>query len=228
MKNMDTMILKQRAIALGTDLCGIAPIDRFSHAPAGFHPSDILPDCQSVIAVAAKFPGSTLKGNSQAAYTFVRHRLVDKLDSITFHLAEELETAGYEAIPIPSSEPYEAWDSERSHGQGILSLKHAAVLAGLGKMGKNTLLVNNQFGNLLWLGAVLTDAKFTADPVAEYLTCPESCRICLTACPAQALDGVSIKQKKCRSISGKFTDGGGYVLACNVCRKICPNYQGVN
>lgn len=228
MRNMDAVSLKQRATELGTDLCGIAPVDRFSHAPAGFHPTDILPGCQSVISLATKFPGSTLKlGKSQAAYTFVRHRVMDKMDRITFLLAEELETKGYAAIPVPSSDPYESWDPERRHGQGILSLKHAAVLAGLGKMGKNTLLVNRQFGNLLWLGAVLVDAPLTADPVADYYTCPDNCRICLNACPAQALDGISIEQKKCRDVSGKFSDGGGYVLACNLCRKTCPNMQGV-
>ncbi len=229
MRNMDAVSLKQRATELGTDLCGIAPVDRFAHAPAGFHPTDILPGCQSVISLATRFPGSTLTlGKSQAAYTFVRHRVVDKMDRITFLLAEKLEAKGYAAIPVPSSDPYESWDPERRHGQGILSLKHAAVLAGLGKMGKNTLLVNRQFGNLLWLGAVLVDAPLAADPLAAYSTCPDSCRICLDACPAKALDGISIEQKKCRDVSGKFSDGGGYVLAFNMCRKACPNAQGVN
>lgn len=229
MKTVDTIALKQRAAELGADLCGIAPVDRFAHAPAGFHPTDILPGCQSVISLATQFPGSTLTlGKSQAAYTFVRHRVMEKMDRLTFLLSQELETAGHAAIPIPSSDPYESWDAERRHGQGILSLKHAAVLAGLGKMGKNTLLVNRRFGNLLWLGAVLIDAPLAADPVADYSPCPDSCRICLNVCPAQALDGISIEQKKCREVSGKISDGGGYVLACNLCRKTCPNLQGVS
>ncbi len=229
MKNMDATALKQQVTQMGADLCGIAPVDRFAHAPTGFHPQDILPACQSIIVVAVRFPASTLTaGKSQAAYTFVRNRLADQVDRITFRLAEELEASGYAAIPIPSTEPYESWDTERRHGQGILSLKHAAVLAGLGKMGKNTLLVNRRFGNLLWLGALLVDADLAADAVAPYATCPASCRICLDSCPAQALDGISIEQKKCRSVSGQYTEGGGGVYTCNMCRKVCPNMQGVN
>jgi len=229
MKNMDAVALKQQVTEMGAALCGIAPVDRFVHAPNGFHPRDILPGSQSVISIAVQFPSSTLTvGKSQAAYTFVRNRLMDKVDQITFRLAEELEASGYAAIPIPSSEPYESWDAERRHGQGILSLKHAAVLAGLGQMGKNTLLVNRQFGNLLWLGAVLVDVALAADPVADYSPCPASCRICLDSCPAQALDGISIEQKKCRSVSGQYTEGGGGVYTCNMCRKVCPNRQGVN
>jgi epoxyqueuosine reductase len=227
MKTTDTDSLKFRAKELGADLCGVASVDRFSHAPAGFHPTDILPNAQSVFVVAARFPTSTLSGSSQAAYTFVRNRLVSKVDSITFQLAVELESQGSCAIPIPSSDPYDFWDPDRRHGQGILSLKHASVLAGLGQMGKNTLLVNKQFGNMLWLGAVITDAKLDADPLADFQPCSADCRICLTSCPAQALNGISIEQKKCRSISGKSSEGGGMVYACNLCRKLCPNCQGV-
>ncbi len=228
MNTLTAEYIKQLAAKLGADLCGIAPVERFSQAPAGFHPTDVLPGCRSVICVASQFPHTTLtEGKSQAAYTFVRHRMVDKLDRITFLLSEEVEAAGHAAIPVASSDPYDFWDMERRHGQGILSLKHAAVLAGLGKMGKNTLLVNQQFGNLLWLGAVLIDAPLAADPVADYSTCPESCRVCLDACPAQALNGISIEQKKCRDRSNKVTEGGGGVLTCNLCRKTCPNMQGV-
>jgi epoxyqueuosine reductase QueG len=65
------------------------------------------------------------------------------------------------------------------------------------------------------------------DPLADYDDCIPGCRICLDACPAQALDGVTIVQKKCRAVSTKATPGGGAVLACNKCRKICPNHKGI-
>jgi epoxyqueuosine reductase QueG len=220
--------IKIRVKTLGADLCGIASIERFADAPAGFHPTDVVPGCKSVIVVAARFPVSTLAAPSSAAYTFVRNRLVEKVDSITFQVATELEDMGNQAIPVPSSDPYDYWDDARKHGQGIISLKHAAVRAGLGQMGKNTLLVNDELGNMLWLGAVLTDKELSADPLASYQSCIPGCRICLDACPAHALDGTTIVQAKCRSISGKYTPGGGGVYACNLCRKICPHHQGIN
>ncbi len=223
----DAKGVKQRLAELETDIAGIASIDRFHDAPPGFHPTDLVKDCQSVIVFAVRFPTGTLYGSSQAAYTFVRNRLADKIDSVAFQLARELEEDGKWAVPIPSTEPYEYWDEERQHGRGILSLKHAAVLAGLGQIGKNTLLVNERFGNMLWLGAVLVDTAYEADPVATYQTCPPDCRICLKACPAQALDGVTIEQSKCRNASGKYSPGGGAVYACNLCRKICPKHCGI-
>jgi len=227
MRTINAAAIKRLATELGAQLCGIAPAERFGDAPRGFHPADVMKDCNSVIVVAAPFPLSSLASSSQAAYTFVRNKLADKMDSITFQLAAELETLGGVAVPIPSTDPYDYWDEDRRHGQGIISLKHAAVRAGLGQMGKNTLLVNDKLGNMLWLGAVLSDAQLDPDPLATYQTCAPDCRICLDACPAQALDGTTIEQRKCRAVMGKYTDGGGLVYNCNLCRKICPVYRGI-
>jgi epoxyqueuosine reductase len=227
MKTINADEVKHRAAELGADLCGIASIDRFNDAPAGFHSADVIKGCKSVIVTAARFPVSSLSGSSQAAYTFVRNVLVAKMDGITFQLAAELEKLGSLAVPIPSSDPYDFWDDTRRHGQGIVSLKHAAVRAGLGRMGKNTLLVNNQYGNMIWLGAVLVNKDLAADTLAAYQPCSVECRICLDACPAQALDGASVVQRKCREISGKCTPGGGMVYECNLCRKLCPQHQGI-
>ncbi|NPV92474.1 MAG: epoxyqueuosine reductase [Firmicutes bacterium] len=224
---MDAKLIKERAAALGADLCRIAPVERFGDAPEGFRPTDIVKGCRSVIVLAARFPASTISGSSQAAYTFVRHRMIDKLDSITFRLSSELDFEGVRAIPIPSSDPYEYWDEERRHGRGILSLKHAAVLAGLGKMGKNTLLINDRLGNMLWLGAVLVDIALEPDPPADYEACIPGCTVCIDSCPAEALDGVTIDQSLCRSRMGKETEGGGWVIACNLCRVICPRCKGI-
>lgn len=228
MSRINAEEIKARALELGADLCGIASVERFEEAPAGTHPRDVLPDGRSVVVMAVRFPASTLSGPSQAAYTFVRNQVLRKVDDISFQLASELEERGFGAIPIPSSDPYDSWDPERRHGQGILSLKHAAVLAGLGKMGKNTLLVNDRFGNMIWLGAIVVNAPLAPDPLAGYQTCPPGCRICIESCPVQALDGTTIVQKKCRSVSGKYTEGGGMVYDCNLCRKLCPQCRGLS
>lgn len=219
--------IKTYAAGLGADLCGIAGVDRFADAPPGFHPNDVSRDARSVIVVAARFPAGTLKA-SQASYTFVRNRLAEKVDALTFALTVALEDSGAVAVPIPSSEPYEYWDDAERRGVGILSLKHAAVRAGLGVMGKNTLLVNDRLGNMLWLGALLVDRALPADPLATYRSCPDGCRLCLDNCPAQALDGVTLVQKKCRPVCGQYSPGGGVVYACNLCRKICPSHLGLS
>jgi len=153
--------------------------------------------------------------------------MVEKMDSISLLLSSELETEGIVSVPIPSADPYEYWDPGRNHGRGILSLKHAGFLAGVGVFGKNTLLINERFGNMMWLGAILTSADLEPDPIASYEACPSECTLCLDACPQHALDGKTIDQKLCRQRSNSCTGGGGWILSCNICRKVCPYHQGV-
>jgi epoxyqueuosine reductase QueG len=227
MRDINADEIKYRIKDLGADLCGIASMERFSDAPVGFHPTDIFKACKSVIVIAVRMPASTLASSSKAIYTFNHSRLFDKINSITVTVAEEFEKRGVCAVPVPASEPYDYWDESRRHGQGVLSLKHAAVRAGLGTMGKNTLLVNNQFGNMLLLGAVLINEEIEPDRIANYQACILGCRICLEACPASALNGSTIEQHKCRNICGKTTAGGGFVYTCNLCRTLCPQHQGI-
>jgi epoxyqueuosine reductase QueG len=80
---------------------------------------------------------------------------------------------------------------------GYISLKHAAEIAGLGVIGKNYLLTNPQYGNLLWFSAVLTDAELMPDEKAQSTMC-DNCNKCVEACPAGALDNLaSFKRKGC-------------------------------
>nr|MDO8082586.1 epoxyqueuosine reductase [Candidatus Freyarchaeota archaeon] len=220
-------IIKERAVQEGADICGIAPVARFADAPKGFHPCDIYPDCKSVIVFASHFPLSTLQARTNVPYTFIRNMMVNKLDGIAFHLSQWLEREDILSIPIPSADPYEYWDPDKKHGRGILSLKHAGQLAGLGVIGKNTLLINDKYGNMIWLGAILVSINLEQDPLASYEGCIPECTLCIDSCPQHALDGVTINQKLCRERSISRTDGGGWVLSCNICRKVCPNHKGL-
>lgn len=219
--------IKSLAGALGADLCGIAAAEQFAGAPAGFHPADVLPGAKAVVVVAVRFPAGPLDAATTAPYMLVHNRLSARVDDLTCALAAHIEKRGATAVPVPATAPYDSWDAAERRGQGIISLKHAAVRAGLGKLGKNTLLVNERLGNLLLLGAVLTDAGLPSDPPAAYDVCPPGCRLCLDSCPAQAMDGVTVAQKKCRPRSIRASEGGGALYACNTCRKICPNRQGL-
>lgn len=224
---IDAGVIKQKAMAKGAALCGIAPVERFANAPKGFHPKDIYPDCKSVIVFASPFPISNLQCTSNAPYTFVRNMMVEQMDRISFLLATELEQEGIAAVPIPCAEPYDYWDENRKHGCGILSLKHSAYLAGLGSLGKNTLLINKTYGNMIWLGAVLVSVELAGDSMETSENCPPRCTLCLEKCPQHALDGKTINQKLCREKSISSTPGGGWILSCNICRKVCPFHAGM-
>lgn len=215
-------VLKELARNLGADVCGVAAANRFTDAPAGFHPTDIMPEAKSVVVFGIQSSKSLFEAKSNVPYTLVRNKLAERLDNIALELMRSMEESGSKAIPIPSIEPYEYWDSGRRHGRGILSLKHAAQLAGLGRLGKNTLLIHPKFGNRLWLGALLTSSEIAPDPTSSFAGCKTSCSICLEACPQQALDGVTVDQQRCREVVYTSTEGGGGIYACNICRKMCP------
>lgn len=218
---MNSNFIKEMAYSFGAEVCGVANIERFESAQKGFHPLDIYSEAKSVIVFGKQISASLFEANTNVPYTLAKNKLVELLDDISIQLTFNIESQGYKAIPIPSDEPYDYWDSENREGKGILSLKLSAQASGIGCIGKNTLLINEKFGNRLYLGAVITNAELTADKLANNL-CPENCNICLKACPQSALDGITVNQKKCREICASVTDGGGVVFSCNICRKVCP------
>lgn len=218
---MDSNYIKNLAYSLGADVCGIGSVDRFETAPKGFHPLDIYSEAKSVISIGKHFPANLFEANTKVPYTFTKNKIVELLDDIAIKLTYNIEAQGCKAIPIPADEPYDYWDSENKIGRGILSLKHAAQACGIGSIGKNTLLVNEKYGNRLYLGAIITNIELTSDVLAKNL-CIEGCSLCLKACPQSALDGISVDQKKCRQICMTATPGGGAVYSCYTCRKVCP------
>ncbi|MCP4218513.1 MAG: epoxyqueuosine reductase [bacterium] len=218
--------VKAMARELGADLCGIASVDRFGEAPEGFHPHDVLPGCQTVIVLARRFLKSTLQAESTIPYTDIRNALSHQMDHMAIELSYRLEEMECTAVPINAIGPNE-WDSKTNKSRGIISLKHSAQLAGLGKIGKNTLLVNETYGNMIWLSAVLLSTPLEPDPMASYDGCLPNCRICLDVCPIQALDGVSIDQKACWEYAFGAPERGGWRISCFQCRKVCPNCTGI-
>ncbi len=222
---MNAKMVKSLARKSGVHLCGIAPIERFRAAPEGFRPTDIYPSAKSVLVFAKRVPQAALFSRSPVPYKFASDVVLDEVFQITCDLSLRLQDLGVSAVPIPS-EPYEYWDAEKQEGRGILSLKHAGYLAGLGILGKNTLLTNNKLGNRITLGALLLNVSLKGDPIAKYRICKEDCNTCITNCPAKALDGKSVVQKLCREKSQLTTPKGYSLYVCNTCRTICPSGEG--
>lgn len=226
MTPLSTKELKEKVASLGADVCGIAPVERFNHAPAGFHPRDIFPAVRSAVVLGRQIPGTAIDAANCVPYTHINGIATGLVDNLTFELSLWLQRRGIGVVAVPSDDPFEHWEKDRQHGRGILSLRHAAWLAGLGELGKNTLLLHETFGNMLQLGAVLVDADLEPDPLAEPGLCPPQCRLCLEACPVGALNGKTVDQELCRPLSN-FQHPRGFTLKrCGCCRKVCPVRQG--
>ena len=222
---MNAKMVKSLAVKAGIDLCGIAPVERFREAPEGFRPTDIYPSAKSVLVFPKRVPQAALLSRSPVPYKFASDVVLDKVFRVTYGLSLRLQDLGVAAVPIPS-EPYEYWDVEKKEGRGILSLKHAGYLAGLGIVGRKTLLTNNKLGNRITLGALLLNVPLKGDPIAKYRICKEDCNACITSCPAKALDGKSVVQKLCREKSQLTTPKGYSLYVCNACRTVCPSGEG--
>ena len=221
--------IKSLVLASGADLCGIAPASRFEGAPAGFRPTDIYAACRTVLVFAKALPHSTLDASSCVPYTYLSELVTHEVETITLEVCRRLEKLGMAAVLVPTDVPYEHWEPERARGMGILSMRHAAMLAGLGVLGKNTLLINPTYGNMIQIGAILLDAELEGDRIIEdrEKLCPKECRRCIDSCPQKALDGNTVDQKLCRPLS-QFKSTKGYTLKkCNICRKVCPRHLGI-
>ncbi len=223
---IDSAVIKGILFKLGADLCGIAPAHRFCAAPEGFHPRDIYKDCRTVVVFAKRAPEACMRSDSRVVYSHTTFSTFKELDRICLNACIELDKMGVGAVMIPCDDPYEYWDEEKKHGKGILSLKHAGELAGLGVIGRNTLLVNKNLGNFMYLSALLINEESDYDAVVNDNYC-NSCRRCITSCPVQAMDGITVDQAKCRSHVMTTTSKGFYVYNCNSCRTLCPNAAGL-
>lgn len=219
--------IKSIAYDLGADICGIASPDRFNGAPKGHQPLDIYSKCKSVVVFAKKVPAGSMSANNDISYTYVNDVVTKEVDKLGIDICLKLENKGIECVPIPSDDPSEYWEPHNQYARGILSLRHAGYFAGLGILGKNTLLINEKYGNMIQIGAILVDIELESDPIATYEGCLENCSLCIDSCPQQALDTVTVNQKLCRKRSIVVTERGFVLKKCYVCRKVCPNYLGL-
>ena len=108
---------------------------------------------------------------------------------------------------------------------GRPNLKHLAIAAGLGRQGKNTLVINPRFGPWLRFIAIKTNAPLTTTGPGTYLKeenpdC-KACQRCVEACPVRILQPYRLTNiVRClAAISGGRR---GELAICDKCVIVCP------
>ncbi len=102
----------------------------------------------------------------------------------------------------------------------------AAAKAGLGVIGKNSLLITKEYGSYVFLGEIICDAPWDGG-CREIGEC-EDCGLCLCACPCE-LDKEkclsSLTQKKGLLSNDEIERmlKGGSAWGCDICQRACPH-----
>jgi len=115
--------------------------------------------------------------------------------------------------------------------QGPLPLRSYAANSGLGWIGRNGMLLNQQNGSYLTLAVLLT--SFEVEPPPLYANRCGQCQLCVSSCPTKALSGDgTLNANRCISywttqhrdlIPFEMWEGiGNWLYGCDICQTVCP------
>ena len=115
----------------------------------------------------------------------------------------------------------------------LFEREHAAN-AGLGSIGKHTLLIEQGVGSWILLGAIVTTADITPTLSEQSDPCA-TCTSCIDACPTQAITPWNVDASKCISyltiehrnvIDPTFFHAiDRWIFGCDICQEVCPHNQ---
>ncbi len=112
---------------------------------------------------------------------FHHYKIVNSfLDQTALKLCNLIQKKGFSALAIPATQIID-WEKNTAH----LSHRRLGVLAGLGWIGRNNLLVNEKLGSQFRLVSILTDMPLKIDKPSKK-DCGE-CRLCVKICPSGAI-----------------------------------------
>jgi epoxyqueuosine reductase len=241
-----TQALKEEALRLGFDLVGACPavtppgVERFrdwlaagyggrmaylaDRAEAYGHPSHVLDGVRSILMLGMAYrtvepevlgPGSASVSRYAwgGDYHDLIHDRLRRLADLHRRLRPEAAVRG-----VVDTAP--------------LLEKEFARLAGLGWIGKNTLLLNRRLGSWFFLAALLSSEPLDYDQPHQTSHCG-TCQKCLEACPTGALvDAYRLDARRCISyLTIELGDlpppelrepMGPWLFGCDACQEVCP------
>lgn len=175
--------IRDFALNLGVDYVGFAAAESYK-SPRSPELSSLMPEVQSLIVLAFR-ELSTCESQSPQIAMAGRMDVMEFSRSVNYRLASFLERAGGKAMTVPASYPMEM--SAATKGSiGEVSLRHAAVAAGLGTFGRHNIVIHPKLGTRVIFSAILTNFDLSSDiPVVDDLCL--QCDACVHSCPAGAL-----------------------------------------
>jgi epoxyqueuosine reductase len=248
--NMDNKILtkkiKEKAAQLGFPLFGVTSPDPPDHLDffqdwldAGYQanmdwigsdrsisrrsdPRAILPECRSILVLGCPYPPpkGNVKGGNIASYA-LNQDYHNVLEERLQEIVKSIE--GWIKRPLVNR-----WYVDT----GPILEKELAMRAGLGWIGKNTTLINKQYGSYFFIAEILLDVDLITDLPITSSFCG-TCTQCLDTCPTGALiEPYTLDANRCISyltiehredIPDELRKKmGDWVFGCDICQIICP------
>ena len=243
--------IKQRALELGFDLCGIAPAADFPElkflpewlargyagemaymSKSADRRADIrrfLPSARSVIVTATNYnadggrdPGSgNRESDAVQVAKYARGQDYHVVLGQRLQALREWMTAQHE----------ESFDAELFVDKHHVQERVYAQYAGLGWIGKNTCLINREQGSYVFLAGIATSLELESD-APGFDQCGD-CTICIDACPTGAIvDAHVLDATRCISYLTIEVDGAipeeqrpwisNHAYGCDICQEVCP------
>lgn len=227
MKKDLTQELKKLLLANGADMVGIGGLESV--------PESVRFGLPVGVSVAVKYPKEIIQGISDLPtqeYKNWYDALNERLDRLVSIGAEFLQSYDYQAKAKTRAQV-------GAYGDDCLTAlphKTIATRAGIGWIGKCALLITEQYGSMIRLSSILTDAPLTASKEMNESRCG-SCMACTNACPADAIYGIEwnpsifrdelFDYRRCRAMAQTRSEQGfgQRVDLCGKCIEVCPYTQ---
>jgi epoxyqueuosine reductase len=169
----------------GLDDAGFAAVSDY-HSPQSPKIETLFPEVKSIVVTCMKEMSHVESPNPQIAMNG-RLDVGEFSRSTNYKIAKFLENeCGARAMSVPLSYPLEL-SPQNPRSVADVSLRHAAVAAGLGAFGRHNLVIHPRLGPRVLFGAILTDLPLASDPPVKEDPCTH-CNICVESCPGSALD----------------------------------------
>lgn len=248
---MSRQLMKARAREMGFSFAGVVParpsptlwayerwIAQGMHAEMGYMARPdrlvrrrdlrhILPTAQSMVIVGMDY-------HAGGAFEALLH------DRTRGRIARYAWGLDYHDILTPRLREFAEWLAGVLAHDHVVYVDTGAILershaqqAGLGFIGKNTMLIHPRRGSYFVLGEMLTSATFDSYDTPHRETLCGTCTRCLQACPTDAFPQPHVLDaRRCISYHTIENKGeiphelrpqwGNWVFGCDVCQDVCP------
>jgi epoxyqueuosine reductase QueG len=181
--------IKSFGLEAGLDLIGVCSVKSLPAIEMLDHQENIkqiMPTAKHVIVGASRMIPSAVEASSRNIRfaQFSTMGLYQELNRISYQICKFLDDLGFLSVAVPTFLPI---DMHKNYGiVSDVSLRHAAVEAGLGTLGTSRLILTDEYGPRVRLMAILTNAPLKVDRKSDVGYC-DGCELCVEHCPADAI-----------------------------------------